>query len=79
MITFRTTAGAQSVEYYKVSMTDVIVSAVNQTDSTDPARIVERVSILADRFLFEYTPINSKGGPGQTTRFGWDCARNVKF
>ena len=81
VITFRTSfGGTQSFEYYKVSMTDVIVSAVNQTEATNPPRIVERVSILADRFLFEYTPVNAKtGGPGQTVKFGWDCARNTKF
>ncbi len=81
VITFRTGSGGAQSDYYKVSMTDVIVTAVNQTDSAnDSARIVERVSILADRFMFEYTTVDSKtGGPGPTFKFGWDCARNVKF
>ena len=78
VITFRT-AGESPIEYYKVTLTDVIVTAVNQTDSPDPGRIIEQVSMLADRFQFEYTPIDAAGRPGATTKFGWDCAANRKF
>lgn len=77
-IAFRS-SGANPVEYYRVTLNDVIVTAVNQADSADTARIVERVSLLADSFVFEYTPVDAKGSTGTKARFGWDCVRNTKF
>jgi type VI secretion system secreted protein Hcp len=74
VITFRA-AGKDQLEYYKITMTDVVVTEVEQTD--EPAgTIAEKVSILADRLLFEYRT----GYPtSTTTTFGWDCVANQKF
>jgi type VI secretion system secreted protein Hcp len=78
LITFRK-VGDNPIEYYRITLTDVVVTAVDQTDQADPATIIEKVSMIADRFLFEYTAVDATGQPAGTTKFGWDCALNKKF
>jgi type VI secretion system secreted protein Hcp len=78
LITFRK-MGDSLIEYYQITLTDVVVTAIDQTDQADPATIIEKVSMIADRFLFEYTAVDATGKPAGTTRFGWDCALNKKI
>lgn len=75
LITFQQAAGKYSTEYYRIAMTDIVVTAVDQSDQPDPATIVEKVSILADQLTFEYRDSTS----GTTTKFGWDCVTNKQF
>ena len=77
LITFRK-AGDSPIEYYRITLTDVVVTAIDQTDQADPATIIEKVSMIADRFLFEHTAVDATGQPAGTTKFGWDCAMNKK-
>lgn len=74
VLTFRK-PGAPPLEYYRVTMNDVIVTAVDQVDNADPAAIIEKVTLLADQFVFEYTR-QAPGGGLTTTKFGWDCSTN---
>lgn len=76
VITFRTEGGEAPVDYYKVTMTEVFVTAVNQTDAPDGARILERVSLLAKKFEFAYTPVDAKGVKLQEVKFSFDCVTN---
>jgi type VI secretion system secreted protein Hcp len=78
LITFRK-VGDNPIEYYRITLTDVVVTAIDQTDQADPTTIIEKVSMIADRFLFEYTAVDATGQPAGTTKFGWDCALNKKF
>ena len=80
VITFRK-AGAQPLEYYKVTLTDVLIHAISQTDvsPTDPTTILEQISMSAVRFKFEYTPQKADGSPGRIVAFGWDCSSNNRF
>jgi type VI secretion system secreted protein Hcp len=78
LITFRK-VGDIPIEYYQITLTDVVVTAVDQTDQADPATIIEKVSMIADRFLFEYTTVDAAGKAAGTTRFGWDCTTTKKF
>ena len=71
-ITFRGSA-ANAVEYYRVRLTDVFITAIEQTDQPDPQRIVERVSLRARAFRFEYFPQGPTGGPTGSVTFAWDC------
>ena len=77
VLTFRN-VGASDFAYYTITMDDVIVTSVNQVDNHDPAVIIEKVTLLADRFTFEHKAATTKG-PVVTTKFGWDCAANKKF
>ncbi len=80
VITFRKT-GPELFEYYKVTLTDVLLEAITQTDvsPTDPTTILEQVSMRAAKFKFEYTPQTAQGGAGGAVVFGWDCVRGTQF
>lgn len=80
VITFRK-AGDQAVDYYTVTLNDVMLTSITQTDAspTDATTILERVSMSAARFRFEYRPQSPTGGTTGVIPFGWDCAKNVKL
>ena len=77
LITFRK-AGEQPFEYYKVTLKDVFINAITQTDTsgTDPATILEQISMNANTINFEYTPQLPGGGAGDRVSFGWNCLTN---
>jgi len=77
VITFRQ-SGAAPFEYYKVTLSDVLVDAITQTDSsnTDSTTIVEQVSLRGTTFKFEYTLPTTTGQPNTPVVFAWDCAKN---
>lgn len=80
VITFRK-SGPEPFEYYKVTLTDVQIEAITQTDAspTDATTILETVSLNGAKFRFEYTPQTAFGGPGVTVVFAWDCITNGSF
>lgn len=74
VITFRSSdAYTKSPEYYTISMNDVFVTELGQTDSADPNRIFEKLVLNAGAFEFKYTPTDVKGGLGTPVSFKWDC------
>lgn len=77
-LTFRK-EGESPLEYYTIRMTDVIVNEVTQSDSPDPATIMEKVVLNARVYRIEYTAQSPSGGPGATPRFGFDCATNKRI
>ena len=72
VITFRK-AGKDQLEYYVVTMNDVFVEAIDQTDTPDASLIVERVSLNAAQFDFRYTPQKEDGTAGAPELFSFDC------
>ena len=80
VITFRK-AGEQPLEYYTVTLSDVMLNAITQTDASpaDATTILEQVSMSATRFRFEYRQQSPSGGTAGVISFGWDCAKNVKL
>jgi len=79
VLSFRTSSDKGSNVYYTVTLTDVLVSSIDQTDNPDPGKIVEKLSLAAAKFKFEYTPLNSDGQSGASVEFGFDCRTNAKF
>jgi|SRR4051812_5266894 type VI secretion system secreted protein Hcp len=78
-ITFRSGAGSAkdgSSDYYVITMHDIFVTELSQTDSADPNRIFEKLVLAARSFEFKYTPLTVKGTAGQPVTFKWDCAEN---
>jgi type VI secretion system secreted protein Hcp len=75
-ITTFSTEGESPSDYYKVTMTDVVVTLISQADTADPARIIESVGMIARTFRFEYTRFNPDGTPGPTQVFSFDCGTN---
>jgi len=83
VITFRRPGGPTQPEYYKVTLEDVIITEIEQTESKinaqNPAaaRAMEKVSLIGRRFSFEYVLQMPDGRPGATPKAGWDCVANV--
>jgi type VI secretion system secreted protein Hcp len=77
-ITFRS-VGEKAPEYYVVTLTDVLITAVDQTDQPDPAKIVERVQLNATKFEYEYREQKADGSLGAPIKFGYDIKANQKF
>jgi type VI secretion system secreted protein Hcp len=71
--------GKELIEYYKVSLEDVIILEVEQSDTKlnfpnpAPPRAIEKVSLIGRRFRFEYTETMANGRPGGQPKAGWDC------
>jgi type VI secretion system secreted protein Hcp len=75
LITFR--KPGTPLEYYKVTLDDVIITEVEQTGSSSAAaRAMEKVSLIGRRFSFEYVQQRPDGSPGATPKSGWDCVAN---
>ena len=75
VITFRAAGAKESQEYYVITMSDVLISELSQTDSADPNRIFEKLVINARSFEFKYTPSSVKGSVTPVS-FKYDCAAN---
>ena len=75
-ITFRTAGGKNAEEYYVITMKDIFITELSQTDSSDPNKIFEKLVINARSFDFKYTPITVKGTLGKPVSFKYDCAAN---
>jgi type VI secretion system secreted protein Hcp len=74
-VTFRSSGLAKTeVEYYTITMQDVFVTELSQTDSADPNRIFEKLVLNARSFEFKYLPTTVKGSVGKPVSFKWDCA-----
>jgi type VI protein secretion system component Hcp len=72
VLTFQTSNRASS-EYYTITMKEVFVTELTQTDAADPNRIFEKLVLNASDYEFEYTPQDSKGGTGGSIKVGYNC------
>jgi type VI secretion system secreted protein Hcp len=63
-------------EYYTITMQDVVVTELTQTDTADPASIFEKLVLNAREYTFEYRPQDDTGNLGTPVRFHWDCAKS---
>jgi len=75
VISFRSINNAKSnADYYVVTLEDILITSIDQTDQPDPAKIVERVSINASTFDFKYQQQSAAGAPvGAALEFKFDC------
>jgi type VI secretion system secreted protein Hcp len=76
VITFRND-GPPPFEYYKVTLTDVLINVISQTDAApDPTTILEQISMNARTISFHYTQQSPTGSPGGIVTFSWNCDTN---
>jgi type VI secretion system secreted protein Hcp len=78
LLTVREAGGEQPVEYYKVKLTDVMVTSVNPSANGMGETMVEQVVLSFSKVELEYTPQSGKGTGEGTVKFGWDVAKNQK-
>jgi len=69
-------AGGTPLEYLKISMEDLIVSAVSHGGSGGDDRLTENVTLNFARVKFEYVPQKKDGSGDASIPMGWDIAAN---
>jgi type VI secretion system secreted protein Hcp len=75
VLTFRS-VGRAALEYYVVTLEDVLVTSIDQTDQNNPARIFERVTLNSAQFKFSYQQQKADGQLLPAVQFGFDCRTN---
>jgi type VI secretion system secreted protein Hcp len=76
-LTVRKAGGTAPVEYIKIKMTEVFVTAVSTGGSGGEDRLTENVSLNFAKVNVDYTPQDAKGAAGTAIPFGWDIAANT--
>ncbi len=66
------TFAANGVDYYKISLTNVLVVSI--VGAMSPSINLENMTLSAQSFTVSFTP---SAGPAIT--FGWDCTRNMQI
>jgi type VI secretion system secreted protein Hcp len=70
-------AGGSPVEYIKIKMEEVFVTALSTGGSGGEDRLTENLSLNFAKVHVDYTPQDAKGAPGTAVPFGWDIAANT--
>lgn len=77
VLTCRKAGGAQQ-EYLKITLSEVIVSSIQNSGSGGESLPSESVSLNFSKIEIEYKPQDEKGGLGGVVKAGWDLAKNQK-
>jgi type VI secretion system secreted protein Hcp len=79
LLTVRKAGGDKPLEYLKIKMTEVIVTAYSTGGSGGQDLLTENVSLNFAEVDVEYQPQKQDGSPdGGAIKYGWDIAKNVK-
>lgn len=65
-------AGGNPLEYLKITMTDVVITAVNPSGASDQERVKERIALSFAKVKQEYTVQNQQGGSGGAVTAAYD-------
>ncbi len=71
-------AGDKPLEYYKVELTDVIVSSVQNSGSAGGDNVMESFTFNTAKINFTYVEQDAKGGAGKTVTAGFDVRSGEK-
>jgi len=71
-------AGETPLEYLKIKLTDLMITAVSTGGSGGEDRLTENVTLNFAQFKVEYTPQKKDGTGDAAVTIGWDVAKNVK-
>jgi type VI secretion system secreted protein Hcp len=71
-------AGETPLEYVKITLTEVMVTAVSTGGSGGEDRLTENVTLNFAKVKVEYVEQTAKGGKGDTPSMSYDIAGNVK-
>jgi type VI secretion system secreted protein Hcp len=70
--------GEQGFEYYKVTLTDVLISSVSTGGSAGDVVPTETLSLNYGRIEWEYVPQKEDGSADASVKSGWDVSTNTK-
>lgn len=76
VLTFAAAGGKATQDYYTLSLTDLLVISIQQSDSVGGPKVTEQISISAAKFKFEYKPQKADGSLGPSQVFTFDCKAN---
>lgn len=71
-------AGDKPLEYIKITMSEVMVTAVSTGGSGGEDRLTENVTLNFAKYKFEYTPQKADGSGDAVVTFAFDIAANAK-
>ena len=71
-------AGEDQQEYYKVKLTDVLVSSYQGGGHGGQLVPTDQFSLAFSKIEFSYSPQDQKGKLGSPVTFGWDVQANKK-
>jgi type VI secretion system secreted protein Hcp len=69
-------AGDKPVEYLKIKMEVVLISAVSTGGSGGEDRLTENVTLNFSKVSLDYVPQDDKGAPGTAIPMTWDISTN---
>lgn len=69
-------AGDKPLEYLKIKLTNVLVSAVSTGGSGGEDRLTENVTLNFEKVNVEYNTQNEKGGKDKPFLMGWNISAN---
>jgi type VI secretion system secreted protein Hcp len=70
-------AGEKPLEYVKITMTDLIITAVSTGGSGGEDRLTENVTLNFAKVKVEYVEQTAKGAEGDKPSMTWDIAANA--
>jgi len=77
VLTCRTVGAASSLVFYKITLTDVIVTSVSVGGASGGDRPTETFSLNYARIEWEYIPQLPTGGSGTPVRASWNIPANT--
>lgn len=72
-------AGDTPVEYFKVTMEEVLVTSVSEGGGGGEDKQTENISLNFAKVKVEFTPQDSAGAAGGASELGWDIRANVEM
>jgi len=72
-------AGEKPLEYLKITMKDLIISAVQISGAGDSERLTEHVTLNFSEFKTEYSPQKADGTGDAAVEAAFNIAKNVKI
>jgi len=78
MMTLRK-AGEKPLEYYTITMQDVLITNVSAGGSSSDDRLTENVTLNFGKVKVQYKEQTATGGAGPAPEMGWDIAANKKM
>jgi type VI secretion system secreted protein Hcp len=67
-------AGGDQLEYFKVELTDILVSGIQCHSDPGSPQLLESVNLNFRTFKVTYLPQKESGGAGAPSEFGYDLA-----
>ena len=72
-------AGGQPLEYFQITLEDLIITAVTTGGSGGEDRLTENVILNFAKVKVNYKEQKADGGVGDKPEMGWDIAENAKL